>query len=51
MIISNNAIAAERVVNLLNTRFSNLNIYVSAGDNAHQGCVNEAGVSGIVQDT
>ena len=44
-------IAAARVVNLLHTRFLNLNIYLRARDKAHRLCLTEAGASGIVNET
>ncbi|MGB0631462.1 MAG: monovalent cation:proton antiporter-2 (CPA2) family protein, partial [Alphaproteobacteria bacterium] len=51
VIILDNAIAAERVVNLLHARYPNLNIYVRARDNAHKRRLTEAGASGIVHET
>ena len=51
VIILDNAIAAERVVNLLSGRFPNLNIYVRARNNAHMRRLTEAGASGIVHET
>ncbi len=51
VIIIDNAIAAERAVNLLHRRFPRLEIFVRARDNAHKRCLNEAGVSGIVHET
>lgn len=51
VIILDNAIAAERAVNLLHRRFPNLNIFVRARDNAHKRRLTEAGASGIVHET
>lgn len=51
VIILDNAAAAERVVNLLHRRFSKLNIFVRACDNAHKRRLAEAGASGIVYET
>lgn len=51
VIILDNAIAAERVVSLLHTRYPNLNIYVRARDNAHKRRLTDAGASGIVHET
>ena len=51
VIILDNAITAERVVNLLSGRFPNLNIYVRARNNAHMRRLTEAGASGIVHET
>ena len=51
VIILDNAIAAERAVNLLHRRFPRLNIYVRARDNAHKRRLAAAGASGIVHET
>jgi CPA2 family monovalent cation:H+ antiporter-2 len=51
VIILDNAIAAERAVNLLHRRFPRLEIFVRARDNAHKRRLNEAGASGIVHET
>ena len=51
VIILDNAIAAERAVNLLHRRFPRLSIYVRARDNAHKRRLADAGASGIVHET
>lgn len=51
VIILDNAVAAERAINLLHQRFPKLSTYVRARDNAHKRRLTEAGATGIVHET